>query len=144
MPRASRDDSKEQTGETPAETGTGAPRSREEVVRPFSGRRRDEPALAPFETDAEAGNFGGRYAGRPMQRDEMGKPIDPARQAGETEGDARPGDPADIRIGPGDAGRQRKPRVLPERLQGRRDSWSRVGIVLAIGLVVGLLFALIY
>ena len=122
-----------------------APRNRDDVVRPFRARRENEPALASFETDAEAGNFGGRYAGQPLERDERGRPIDPARQAaGEATPGQRPGDPADVRIGPGDAGRQRKPRVLPEKLQGRRDSWGRVGAVIGAGLLVALLIALLF
>lgn len=110
---------------------------RESVVRPFRERRENEPGLAPFETDAEAGNYGGTYAGRAVPRDARGKPIDPVP---ETE---RRGDPADVRIGPGDAGRQRKPRVLPERMQGRSDSWGRalgvIAVTFVIVLVIGLL-----
>ncbi len=121
------------------------PSTREDVVHPFRSRRENEPALASFETDAEAGNFGGRYAGQPLERDELGRPIDPARQAaGEAKPGQRPGDPADVRIGPGDAGRQRKPRVLPEKLQGRRDNWGRVGAVIGVGLIVAILLVLVF
>lgn len=112
-------------------------RIRESVVRPFRARRENEPALAPFETDAEAGNYGGTYAGRAVPRDARGKPIDPVR---ETEGS---GDPADVRIGPGDAGRQRKPRLLPERMQGRADSWGRALAVIAVGLAIVLVIRLL-
>ncbi|MEE4119728.1 MAG: hypothetical protein V2I65_11990 [Paracoccaceae bacterium] len=110
---------------------------RESVVRPFRARRENEPALAPFETDAEAGNHGGTYAGRAVPSDARGKPIDPVR---ETEGS---GDPADVRIGPGDAGHQRKPRLLPERMQGRSDSWGRALAVIAVGIVLVLVIGLL-
>ncbi|RDC69936.1 hypothetical protein DLJ49_17480 [Rhodovulum sp. 12E13] len=110
---------------------------RESVVRPFRARRENEPALAPFETDAEAGNYGGTYAGRAVPRDARGKPVDPVP---ETQGS---GDPADVRIGPGDAGRQRKPRVLPERRQGRSDSWGRALAVIAVTFVIVLVIGLL-
>jgi hypothetical protein len=128
-----------------SEDGNRGRAIRERVVHPFRRRRQDEPALAPFETDAEAGNFGGRYAGEPLRRDDRGRPLDPAR--GQAAGAGRPGtdpgDRAEIRIGPGDAGARRKARVLPERMQGRGGgsgcALAVIGLGLAIGAVAGFL-----
>jgi hypothetical protein len=105
-----------------------APKTREEVVQHYRQRREQEPAHTPFETDDEAGNTSGRYAGAPLERDATGRPVDPAR-----------GDPADVPAGPGDAGAQASPRVLPEDLQRDRGGWGRVAVVLGIGAVILLL-----
>jgi hypothetical protein len=111
-----------------------APMTREEIVQMHRRRRKEEPAAAAIEPDAEAGNPTGRYAGQPVERDGDGNPVDPARR-----------DPADLRAGPGDAGAQRKPRVLPEKIAARdNDSWRRALLVVAAGAVIlGALYVLI-
>ena len=63
------------------EADAHAPRTREEVVQHYRQRRQSEPAHSPFETDDEAGNASGRYAGAPLERDATGRPRDPARAA---------------------------------------------------------------
>ena len=55
--------------------------------------------------------------------------------------DARPGDPADVRAGPGDAGAQARPQTLPGRGRGDRGGWGRVIAVLGAGLAIGLILA---
>ena len=115
-----------------------APRTREEVVQQYRQRREREPAHTPFETDDEAGNVSGRYAGQPLDQDETGRPRDPAGAP------ARPAenpaaDPADVPAGPGDAGAQSSPRVLPEDQQRDRGGWGRVAAVLGLGAVILLL-----
>jgi hypothetical protein len=111
-----------------------APKTREEVVQHYRQRRETEPAHTPFETDDEAGNTSGRYAGQPLERDATGRPRDPAREAARP-----PSDPADFPAGPGDAGAQASPRVLPEDQQRDRGGWGRVAVVLGIGAAILLL-----
>jgi hypothetical protein len=121
---------------TPDTHGSRPPR--EEIQQRHRDRREDEPAAAPIEADGEAGNPTGRHAGAPVPRDGDGRPVDPAREA------AGGRDPSDVRAGPGDAGAQNRPRVLPERLNARdTDGWRRVVIVMAVGAVLMLgLYAL--
>ena len=107
-----------------AEPRTHPAGTRRRLMEPHRRRRAEEPAAAPIETDGEAGDA------RPR---DGAAPVDPVEEA--------PRDPADQRAGPGDAGAQGKPRVLPERRVARdRDGWRRVVVITAIGaaLLLGL------
>ncbi|REC55476.1 hypothetical protein DRV84_11625 [Rhodosalinus sediminis] len=108
----------------PPEPRTHPAGTRRRLVEPHRRRRAEEPAAAPIETDGEAGDA------RPR---DGAVPVDPV--------EAAPRDPADLRAGPGDAGAQGKPRVLPERRAARdRDGWRRVVVITLIGaaLLLGL------
>lgn len=114
----------------PADTPQ-SPLPREKVQQRFRERRTAEPAAAPIETDGEAGNPTGRHAGAPIPSDPDGRPVDPVQDPGTGR------DPSDVRAGPGDAGAQDRPRVLPERRNARdADSWRRVLIVMAVGAAI--------
>ncbi|WP_372892612.1 hypothetical protein [Rhodosalinus sp.] len=108
------------------EARTHPPETRRRLIDPHRRRRAEEPAAAPIETDGEAGDARPRGGGDTP-------PPDPAQSADH--------DPADVRAGPGDAGAQGKPRVLPERRAARdRDGWRRVVLITLIGaaLLLGL------
>lgn len=118
-------------------SGSEPPRNREDVMQQDRDRRIEEPAMAPLETDGEAGNVTGRYAGQPVPKDENGNPRDPVQEA------TNDSDPADIPAGPGDAGAQRSPRTLPEEMQHDRGGWRRVAVILGIGAVILLVMVVI-
>jgi len=138
---------------------THAPKTRDEVVQDNRRRRAQEPALAPRETDEEAGDRSAAGAGTAAGHDPGGRPRDPVREgaapatpgpdpAHASGGDpAQDGavhrDPADVPAGPGDAGAQSRPRTLPEDLQRDRGGWGRVIAVLGAGAVILVILVLL-
>ncbi|HEY9040523.1 MAG TPA: hypothetical protein VIN05_16460 [Roseovarius sp.] len=103
-------------------------------------RREEEPAAAPMETDAESGGASATSdmpAGKTP--DDPAKPyLDAERRRTET------ADPHDVRAGPGDAGAQHAPEVLPKTPHRPKASVARIVLwfVLPLAVLLALYWAM--
>lgn len=119
----------------PAKTEAGpdiAPQGRGEAMQAHSQRRKGEPAAAPLETDAESGGasaLAGMTAGQ--------APDDPAKPL---LNEKRRSDAAtarhQVRAGPGDAGAQDAPEVLPKTPHTPKASLGRIVLWFVVPFVI--------
>ncbi len=99
-----------------------APHGRDATIQAHRDRRQGEPAAAPMETDAESGGASD-MADLPAGKapDDPAKPyIDAERRRTGARG------PHDVRAGPGDAGAQDAPEVLPKTPHTPKASLARI------------------
>ncbi len=129
------DDTSENSGagNGPRKTDAGpdiAPQGRDATMQAHRKRRQGEPAAAPLETDAESGGASG-FAGLPAGEapDDPAKPyLDAAKRSeGETH---------EVRAGPGDAGAQNAPEVLPKTPRTAKASAARIALWFVVPLAV--------
>lgn len=127
--------------EGPEHTDAGpdiAPHGRRTAMQDHRERRETEPAAAPRETDAESG-------GASAVADEKA-PDDPAKphlDAERPDPDARKAH--EVRAGPGDAGAQDAPEVLPKTPNTPKASFARIMLwfVVPMAVLLALYWALI-
>jgi hypothetical protein len=112
-----------------------------------ASRRKDEPAAAAFEADAEAGAAVSAHGARRPGTEAPADPVpeaDAARKREEEE-PAEPVGSGEVRAGPGDAGAADRPTPLPlnEDSPQRAPGRKAVAMIVVLALVLLIVFALL-
>jgi hypothetical protein len=126
-PTRSADDS------APRKTDAGpdiAPQDRDTMMQAHRNRRQGEPAAAPMETDAESGG-----ASALADLPEGAAPDDPAKPYLDA-AKSRESESHEVRAGPGDAGAQDSPEVLPKTPRTAKASAARIALWFVVPLAV--------
>ncbi len=128
-------------GPEPTDAGPDiAPHGRETAMQDHRKRREAEPAAAPSETDAESG--GASAVADPSDEKTRDDPAQPYLDAERHSPDAH--EAHEVRAGPGDAGAQDAPELLPKTPRAPKASLARIVLwfVVPIAVLLALYWAM--
>ncbi|PVA10043.1 hypothetical protein DC366_10315 [Pelagivirga sediminicola] len=121
---------------TPTEAGPEIEtHDREGTIQSHRERRQGEPAAAPMETDAESGGASAMGKTPPGRA-----PDDPAAPYMDEDGGLKDRARHEVRAGPGDAGAQDAPEVLPKTPKTPKSGAARIVLWFIVPLAI--LFAI--